>query len=89
MKIFLMTLAILAWFPLGAMTAYEMGFMYETKSVKEFEDMESYLLYKIKESECIADHPVNRINSQHDMNKYIYFTGKAVAYRDCLQITND
>jgi hypothetical protein len=68
-----------------AVTCYEMGFMYESKRADEFEDMESYIKYKMEESESIADHPINRIHSDKDYYRYLYFTGKAVAYRDCLK----
>jgi hypothetical protein len=77
-------ISILTGFSLNAVTAHEMGFMYETKSADEFEDLESYLHYKIRECEGIADHPVNRVNNEQDFYRYVYFTGKAVAYRDCL-----
>ena len=89
MKKLLTAIAIFAGFSLEAVTVYEMGFMYESKRSDEFEDMESYLNYKIRESEGMATYPVNDINYEQDFYRYLYFTGKAMAYRDCLKSSND
>jgi hypothetical protein len=75
--------------PMFAKEAKELFWSYQTLDSSEFEDVESYLLFKMQESFSLAGHPVNGINSQEDVYKYIYFTGKAVAYYDAMKIISD
>ena len=85
----IVAVAVFGFFPASAVICYEMGCMYESKRADEFDDLKTYLQYKIDESEGIADHPINRVNCDQDFYRYLYFTGKAVAYRDCLKSSID